>query len=213
MLTIRDFHALGQRVLDATPSDGKRHRGIVEQFVAPGLSAPAVFKARRFAVLYSQADVDRLCARQLPDGRRLGVGHVFELLQVPDSSTRLLLEKQAAAEGWSSRRLRTERLLLRGGRGKASHGGRKPKLPGRRQELLQQLEERSQKWVRWTSTILEPSSTRRKTQPRRRKTSSSLRVAGRLRSALTSINVAFKWLSEVLLQEKLRRGKRTFDKE
>jgi len=213
MLPVRDFHALGQRVLATTPSDGKRHRGIIEQFVEPGLSAPTVFKAKRFATLYSQAELERLCARQLPDGRQLGVGHVFQLLQVADTKTRLMLEKQAAAEGWSSRRLRTERLLLRGSRGKASQGGRKPSLPSSHQELLQQLEERSEKWMRWTRAILEASSSRPKALPGRRRKSTKLRVKGKLLSALTSLNVALKGLHEVLLERKLVRRERPGDKE
>jgi hypothetical protein len=197
---VRDFHALGQRVLDAAPQDGVRRKGVIEQFVEPGVSAAAVFKARRFAALYNQSELGRLCKRRLPDGRPLGIAHVFELLQVADPETRLRLEQLAETEGWSSRRLRTERLL-RASSGKAGHGGRKPRLPRSHQELLQLLEERGQKWVRWAQAILDASATEAGAVPPPTKPS-ALRVSRRLRSALTSVNEAFERLNQLVHEQK-----------
>lgn len=191
---VRDFHALGQRVLDVAPQDGIRRKGIVKQFLAPGVSASTVFKARQFAALYNTSELERLCKRRLPDGRSLGIAHVFQLLQIRDPETRLQLEQLAETEGWSSRRLQTERLL-RASSGKAGPGGRKPRLPRSHQELLQLLEERGQKWSRWSRAILDASATNAGIAPSQTKPS-RLRISRPLRAALEAVNAAFKQLNQ-----------------
>jgi hypothetical protein len=152
---VREFYRLGQQVLSAAPIMPQGyHPGVVAEFVTTGVSKPALYKARRFAELYSAQDIERICKHQLPDGRRLGIGHIYELIQIADSKKRRLLEQRTVDEGWSSRRLRTERRLAVGGQRQRPNAGRKPRLAGNQAALLHQLQERTDQWLRWSASVL-----------------------------------------------------------
>lgn len=153
---VREFYRLGQQLLAAAPAEDEGyHPGVIATYVKSGMSRAKLYKARVFAQRFTPQDLERLCARQLPDGRRLGIGHVCELLQVADSQQRRELEQRAAEEGWSSRRLRTARLLAVGGRVTRSKAGRRPHLPSNPAALLQQIRERTDQWLRWSASVLD----------------------------------------------------------
>jgi hypothetical protein len=205
---VREFHSLGRQALQAAPleREKKHHAGVIKQFARPGVSVPTVYKARQFAATYSDEELDQLCARRSPAGKPLGIGHVYELILIRKAKLRLQFEERAALEGWSARRLRTERLLACGASAKASKAGRKPKLPERMPEFLQQLSQRTEQWLRWSVAILANSAAQNSTdspaQPsrirRRSRRSKPVRVPLKIQRALEDINVAFKRLKAAL---------------
>ena len=153
---LREFHALGKKVLevdrDSEPlAGGRRRRGVAKQFQKKrGLSRDQVEKARKFAAMYSEEELEALCSLNVSrTGKSVTKCHVIRLLAVHSKRTRRRLEKQAVRHGWSVQRLGQEITKS----GKSSQGGRRPKRPATVDEALGHIERLAQQWVRWAEMM------------------------------------------------------------
>ena len=151
---IRDFYRLGlQANKQGERADGKYGRGVVAQFAREkGVSVEHVYKAKRFASLYSEQELDRFCRRRSPQGKSLGVDHVYVLIEVSDPKERRRLESEAAKRGWSVRDLKRERKKTKTDDSAVTHGGRPERAAASTEDLVQQLEEHIQRfWRQWVT--------------------------------------------------------------
>ena len=111
---LRRLHTLGKKVQRAiTKARGEKHTryapgAIVDLAQRMKTPASGLYKVARFAALYADDELKQLCALKSKDGKRLGVGHMYELILVPKTSDRTRLARQAASRGWSVRRLRAK---------------------------------------------------------------------------------------------------------
>lgn len=113
-VSIRDFYKIGTEFLKATGGE-RSPPGIAEELAENRqYSQVAIYKARQFAEMYSQEELEELCSLRKPDGLPLGIGHVYQLIQVEGRGERKRLQKDAAKNCWSSRKLKAERMQKRG---------------------------------------------------------------------------------------------------
>lgn len=153
---LREFHALGKRVLRVYEAsqplaDGQRRRGVAQAFNRRlGLQRDQVDKARQFAAMYSDEEVDKLCNLASRDGvRPITKSHVIRLLAVRSRRERHKLAKQVVNEQWSVQRLGIEICK----RGKVSNGGRRPKRPATVEKALEQIQRMAHRWERWVEMM------------------------------------------------------------
>lgn len=145
---VQRFYHLGQQREKPTGSTQGAARD-----AGPDISAQQIYKARQFFRLYSPDDLKELCALRSPAGKSLGIGHIYQLILMKNSSDRRKLAREAAAQGWSSRELREKRLQRYGTESKTSNAGRKPRLPKNQPALVQQLKDRVDTWTRWVHAL------------------------------------------------------------
>lgn len=150
-LSVREFHALGQKLNDEGYSDPQRYSPdvIVDAAEKMHVSTSHLFKARKFARMYDKDDLAKLVRLSQPNGSPLGIGHIRELIAVEDAVLREKLQAQAAEKGWSVRDLAAERARALGKSPGAHQGGRRPKVPTNAVELKTQLAQRADNWIRW----------------------------------------------------------------
>lgn len=154
---MRALYALGAKVLAAMGAArrGKRTRyapGVIADY-AKRLKMPAssLYKAVQYAEVYTAKEMEELCTLNRR-GTGLGIGHLYELLQVPKRSMRQKLQHLAAEQRWSVRRLKAERHKRLGVR-KSHMVGRPPKLAKDLKGLLDQLQSESWRWKRWLAAF------------------------------------------------------------
>lgn len=157
---ISDFYKLGQlAVKRGERTDGTYGQGAIQQLAdLKAVSKEHVYKARTFACSYSKRDMERLCARRSPRGKPLGIGHVYELIQVDDQAERLRLESEAAKRGWSVRDLKRERQRASFDDLEVKRAGRPQRAATSPGDLVMQLEEhitRVRRWITGLSTVNE----------------------------------------------------------
>ena len=145
------YYELGRRAQKLSSSAEETYaKGVIAQVVdESGENKATVNKCRQFAEMYSPAEFKELCKLRRPDGKPIGWGHVTKLLTVPqvDRKLRTALQRRAANEGWTVRRLNDE---IQGNYESESAGmGRKWSLPTSKQQALRQISQRSQQWLRW----------------------------------------------------------------
>jgi hypothetical protein len=103
---------------------------------------------RKFAFLYTQDDLDRLCSYPSPPSWSV----VKSLLRVRDRAEREELEKKAVTKAWSAAELRAE---LRHRHGTEHGGGRKPaKKPATFAAGLSELADAARRLERLVETVL-----------------------------------------------------------
>ena len=111
-MTVRQFHALGQRVLKATARRKRRGEGVWGLFDELEAKSAAeknrLQEARHFARLYDREQLDWLCGLGQTEGRPLTRFHVVVLIRVADRGQRNRLAAKCAIESWSVGRLETE---------------------------------------------------------------------------------------------------------
>lgn len=153
---LREFHALGKRVLEVYEAsqplaDGKRRRGVAQVFNHRlGLLRDHVEKARQFAAMYNDEEVNTLCNLASRDGGRpITKSHVIRLMSVRNKRQRTQLAKQVVREQWSVQRLGSEICK----RGKSSQGGRRPKRPTTVEEAMEQMQRMVRQWERWVEMM------------------------------------------------------------
>jgi hypothetical protein len=153
---IREFHTLGKRILKVYGAsqplaDGNRRRGVAQAFNRTlGLQRDQVDKARQFAAMYSDEEVEALCElKSASDGKRITKSHVIRLLAIGNRRERHKLAKQVVREQWSVQRLGAE--ITR--QGKSSEGGRWPKRPSTVGEAMGQIQRMAQQWKRWVEMM------------------------------------------------------------
>jgi len=127
---------------------------IIKRLVAEAGTNPATLRlARQFACVYTEKQLDALLKLRTPEGLPLGWSHVQELISVEDRAGRSRLQRLAATEGWTVRRLKAKVQRLHGD--KRSRGGRKFARPGTPEEVLRRLADQGRIWVnRDKQTIL-----------------------------------------------------------
>ncbi len=97
---LRAYHALGRKVLARIkdgPLDAATLRELDEE---TGYGFDNIRKARVFARLYNQEQLDALCKLRTPSGMPLPWRHVRQLLMLPAGEEREALQRKAAERGW-----------------------------------------------------------------------------------------------------------------
>ncbi len=155
--TVRGFYKLGQKANKRLElAEGTYGSKVIPEFAKEnGISVSQIYKAQRFAKLYSKEEFEQFCGRLSPGGKSLGIGHACELIEVGDPKARSRLESDAAQHGWSVRNLNRERKKLNLDDSQAKRGGRPQRVPVSREDLLLQLEEhvtRVRRWIEGLST-------------------------------------------------------------
>ncbi|ADB18068.1 hypothetical protein Psta_3404 [Pirellula staleyi DSM 6068] len=160
---LRKFHALGKKVLQVYETSeplasGSRRRGVAREFDSRlGLKRDQIDKARQFAAMYSDKEVDALCELvNRSDQGRITKSHVIRLLAVPSKRRRDELAKLIVREQWTVQRLGPEITK----EGKSSQGGRRPKRPATVDEALGQIQRMVQQWERWVEMIEDKDDTK-----------------------------------------------------
>ena len=149
---IRDFYNLGIAFHKTTGGERSLAGTAKEPASDHQYSQVAIYKARQFAKLYSPEELKELCSLKGPDGKPLGVGHVYELIQVKKRGDRKKLQEEAAKHSWSSRRLKEKREQKHGYQ-VATNVGRKPRRAANSDEALLQLAHLADQWTRWADAL------------------------------------------------------------
>jgi hypothetical protein len=150
--SIKDFYNLGVEFQDTTGSE-RSPAGTAEALAGEHqYSQVAIYKARQFAKLYSPEELKELCSLKSPDGKPLGIGHVYELIQVKKRGDRKRLQAAAAKHCWSSRKLKEQRKHKHGYQ-VATNVGRKPRRAANSDEALLQLAKHADQWTRWANAL------------------------------------------------------------
>ena len=150
--SIRDFYNLGVAFQEATGGE-RSPAGTAETLAGEHqYSQVAIYKARQFAKLYSPEELKELCSLKSPDGKPLGIGHVYELIQVKKRGDRKRLQEAAAKHCWSSRKLKEKRKHKHGYQ-VATNVGRKPRRAANSDEALLQLAHHADQWTRWADAL------------------------------------------------------------
>ena len=149
--SIRDYHELGTKFLNAT--GGERSPRKAEELAEKyNCSEVGLYKARQFARMYSQDELEELCSLGESEGHPLGIGHVHQLIQVKATGERKRLQAAAAKNGWSSRKLKEMRKQKLGYE-VVTNLGRKPRRAAGVDEALLQLAQRADQWKRWVEAL------------------------------------------------------------
>jgi len=147
---LREFYKLGQKVLKKdrkNPLKRKYSWGVTVEIAKEiGMARDYVDKSRKFASTYTKAEFEELCRLRRPDGIPLGPRHVIGLLRIKNKRQRERLQRRAAIEGWSTRRIPLEVSKLLG---TAGSGGRRPKSPQVIDDALMQVLTMTKRWGRW----------------------------------------------------------------
>ena len=147
---LRKFYKLGLDVLEADDANTERNiysLGVTMEFANRiGMARDYVDKARKFASTYTETDFEELCQLRRPDGKPLGPRHVIGLLRVKNKRQRKQFQRKVAIEGWSTRRIPLEVSKLLG---TAGSGGRKPRIPEKVDDALDQIVIMTKRWGRW----------------------------------------------------------------
>ncbi len=147
---LQRFYEIGLDVLQADEKNPRKRDyspGITKDFATRGNYCRDYYdQARRFARAYTKAQFKTLCELRRPDGNPLGRAHILALLSVPKSNERTDLQKQAAEEGWSTRRLWQE---IKKRHGKQSKGGRRRRSPMALDDALIQIIDMGESWTSW----------------------------------------------------------------
>jgi len=143
---VRVWYRRGQQALGLLNVGAKEVGPAMEKLGAGVGTNPATLRrARQFARVYTENQLEALLKLRTPEGLPLGWSHVQELISVEDRAGRARLQRLAATEGWTVRRLKAEVQRLRGG--KRSRGGRKFAPPGTPEEALRRLADQGRMWV------------------------------------------------------------------
>jgi len=142
---VRAWYRRGQQALGLLNVGAKEVGPVIKQLVAEAGTNPATLRrARQFARVYTEPQLDALLKIRTPEGLPLGWSHVQELIAVGDRAERMGLQRLAAKEGWTVRRLKAEVHRLHGG--KRSLGGRKFAPPGTPEDALRRLSDQGRMW-------------------------------------------------------------------
>ena len=97
---LRAYHALGRKVL-ARIKDGQLDAATLRELhEETGHGFDNLRKARVFARVYTEGQLDELCALRTPRGMPLPWRHVQQLLKLPPGEGRDALQRKAAERGW-----------------------------------------------------------------------------------------------------------------
>ncbi|MEJ7638101.1 MAG: hypothetical protein WKF75_09020 [Singulisphaera sp.] len=152
---VRDWYRWGKKALGLSGKDAKDVGQAMQALgVEVGTNPATLRRARQFARVYkSEKHLEALLTLRTPEGLPLGWSHVQELISVEHRAARARLQRLAATEGWTVRRLKAEVQQIHGG--KRSEGGRKFAPPGTPEEALRRLSDQGRMWIKLSKqTIL-----------------------------------------------------------
>ncbi len=143
---VRAWYLRGQQALGLSGEGAKKVGQAMQSLGTEVGTNPATLRrARQFARLFNETQLEALLKLRTPEGLPLGWSHVQELISIKTKAERDRMQKRAAKEAWTVRRLKAEVQRLEGG--KRSEGGRKFALPQAPEERLGRLAELSQTCV------------------------------------------------------------------
>lgn len=105
----------------------------------------AMRKTRNAALMFSEGDIDELCALNLEQSATFGPSHLWDLLAIKDHDRRMELARDAIGHQLTKKELENERYavdkkhLKHAGKKHLKHAGRKPRIRGNDREILLKL--------------------------------------------------------------------------
>ena len=143
--SLRRAHRIGQQMLAKYPLNRPLGAQAVEELAALyGLNGERVCGYRRFAAIYTEKELAKLCGLCEKHDRPLGFSLVLILLQIADKTLRRRYERQMIEGGWSVDDLQSHWYQNR----RRPKVGRKPKLPESLGGLMVVLEGWCGRWRR-----------------------------------------------------------------
>ncbi len=145
---LRAYHALGRKVLARIkdgPLDVATLRELDEE---TGHGLDNLRKARVFARVYTEGQLDELCALRTPRGMPLPWRHVQQLLKLPPGEKRDALQRKAAERGWSLEELSAAITKKARSRQTRSDGGRPFLRPRTVADGLRRIVRHGDEWMR-----------------------------------------------------------------
>lgn len=157
---IKRLHDIGHRSLKKMPENRGYGSSIAKaEADEHGMNEDTLRKARQFAELYSDDDLDELAGLCRRHECVLGTSFIILLVRVPDRKQRLRLQRKVTSEHWTASRLE-QAITSRYGPRRA--GGRRPAIPRDAAELLGQVESMCDAWVRWHLALTNQPHDKRK---------------------------------------------------
>jgi hypothetical protein len=151
---IRRFHGLGRRVLDKARAEGITADAAVQDLVdTEGVSLDGARKAARFAALFDDRALDRVCSLCLAGQRPLSVNHVRRVLRLKRPVDRLRWLELAAKGGWTA--IRLDLAMKRDAATNGGAGGPRIKKPADLLDALHQVVVQSGEWLKRYDAIWE----------------------------------------------------------
>jgi hypothetical protein len=151
---LRELYATGLEVLEerARQQDaGEGVQGTYERLGAHTAAAKRPWhEARRFAELYDEKALEKLCALGQKSGRPISPIQAVLLTRLTSRKQRDALAQKCASKAWSVRRLDREIQLLRPRR---KYGGQRFMPPTSIDEALVTAEQMAERWVRWIRVL------------------------------------------------------------
>jgi len=108
--------------------------------------------ALQFVQVYSQEDLERLCAVVLPSGEPLNWSHVRYLIRLNDTNERQHLLEQTITKGWTCSQLAMQ-IVNMGKRKEGDGRGRPPRKPKTFDDAVFQQQESAERWDRLHSKV------------------------------------------------------------
>jgi hypothetical protein len=144
---LRGWYELGKTIHRDFPSGAERHAPTIKDTAGKlGVTRDLVYKVAVFAREYSRDELKALCDLRTAEGKPFSFSHVRRLLVVKNHSKRAMLERRAAAQGWSNEDLSAAVIHEQGER--KSQGGRRPARALTPSAALRQIAVRTEQWLR-----------------------------------------------------------------
>lgn len=102
-----------------------------------GLSPDGMRKTRNAALLFSEGEIDELCALNLEHVATFGPSHLWDLIPIKDHDRRMELARHAIGHQLTKKELENERDAV--DKKHPKHAGRKPRIPDSDREILLKL--------------------------------------------------------------------------
>jgi hypothetical protein len=156
---LRAFHKEGAASLEKRERrikrdpDAARHGNKIDllkaEARAEGTNVDTLQKRRAVAEQYAAEDIEALCELVRAAGAPFGPTHLTRLLAVKDRRTRDTLTRQAIKDKWSVGEVKR---VVQAACGVQRQGGRRPKVPKGRRQLMADLVAKCTAWERWCKT-------------------------------------------------------------
>jgi hypothetical protein len=149
---VREFHRIGRessKTCARHTDDGWAR--ITTDAEKRGMNPDTLRKAQRFADLYDAGAIKKLLAQCKVSDYVIGPTHIIELLRVPIPKERRHFQTKMIAEGWTRSQL-AQQIMSRYGARRV--GGRSPRVPRDKAQLLSQIEGMCEHWRRWHKKLM-----------------------------------------------------------
>jgi hypothetical protein len=189
---IREYHSQGRASLRDLPERGRYgQKAIIEAAEQLGWKDTKLRKARQFALMFTQKQLDDLCGLVRRHLAHFGTTHVGIAVTVPDARERAELLRSCIVNDWGKAQFQAE---IKARLGPRRHGGRRRQVAEDPLHALVQVDEMADTWLRWhTIAVARPerngharSTLDRLPEPVQRGVQSVTQVMRRLRVAVTA---------------------------